>query len=193
MKLVLTLVSILFSFESSFSQSAGPDTLRPTSGSFLNIAWGEPAETARRKMLATPDVQFEKELKTGQAGTTLVFGGGKLLGVDARSIELEFTDNHFFSARATMAVGAGRQATDVYGRMKAALISAYGRPVNEVPPGGAAQGASSEGLISALWSFPVEGEMSNSIYLKSEGADRVLVEFHNGRMLNEAWQRGDYR
>ncbi len=191
MKWGLLLLSMLLTRSSALSQVSSPDTLNASNGRFLNIAWGESQESARQKMLERSEVKFDKEVKLGQSGSTLVFGGGTLFGVDVRSFELSFVGNQFYSVRVTMAAAAGQRA--VFDRLKGALIAAYGRPVNEVPASSDTLTAAAEGLLSAFWSFPAGGDIGNSIFLKSEGGDRLIVEFHDGRLLNEAWQRGEYR
>ncbi len=191
MKWGLLVLSSLLSLSSGLSRLMPPDTLNGNNGRFLNIAWGESQESARRKVLERSGVQFVKEVKLGQSGSTLVFGGGTLFGVDVRSFELSFVENQFYSVRVTMAAPAGQRA--VFDRLKDALIAAYGRPANEVPAGADTQAAAAEGLLSAFWSFTAAGDIGNSIFLKSEGGDRLVVEFHDGKLLKEAWQRGEYR
>lgn len=191
MKSGSVIVLILLSLACTFAQGQASDTSKDSLPGFLDIRWGEPAASARGKMAKVEGTAFDERTSSRHGGNALVFSGGTFFGQHVSAFELYFADDQFHTARVVVARSSNDStagsAVATYSDLKNAIAAHYGDPAmdNEVN--------SPSGAVSTLWSFAAQGEIANSIFMTLAQGQRVVVEFHNGKLLNEAWRKGTYR
>ena len=180
----------------SAQAARGPEE---TLDGFRELHWGETAAVAKAKMQKVEGTSFDAAA-TGQfTDGTQCYAGGTFAGEAVERYELRFFKDALCGVNVVFSKWGSENIVSVYEKIRDFLSARYGKPVNDFSkfsePFRKGDGredvafAAGKGIMTCLWTFPVPGEMSNSIFMDVNQRLQIVIRLENGKLLKESQPR----